>query len=466
MWNTRKSVSKYYALWAQEGTVAFDYENYLSAVDNAPLNMTLDIIIHVPREPVGYIGPQPLVQRTAELILPLSLNRTGDKSMFSVGGQNNPAEGATNITLPPHTRAALVEIYASGTAQEEEWYTSVTDDVYPTLPPNVTDALDLYPHGPVREIQVRVDGRLAGFAQPYPVIFTGGIAPGMWRPMVAYGAFDQPTYTMDLTAFLPLLLDGRAHCVSLAVVSGERNGSISSSWFLSGNIQARLDSVGKPTTGSIVHYDAEALPYGSLKASSRVTGQSSVMSVLESQFPRTLKVSSLLYTGAEAKPEWVTWEQSAATFANSTVIGSGSLAQMNIINSTGRSLASHGGRVFLKHGWSLPLNVSSRGDGAPFQAWVQHGYHTHLAVNDGFGLPAWSQRDTVQVARGEFNLSSNGRLASSLGNASQHYNYADANRNTFQRSTQVWSANTTTGIKQDHVSGSLAGYAGPILPPN
>lgn len=37
---------------------------------------------------------------------------------------------------------------------------------------------ELYGYSPFREIQLFVDGMLAGVAWPFPVIFTGGVVPG------------------------------------------------------------------------------------------------------------------------------------------------------------------------------------------------------------------------------------------------------------------------------------------------
>lgn len=469
LWKAQKDVSKYFALFAKEGgEVLFDYPNFITPVDNAALNMTLDIVVHVPRSKEGYMGPSPLSERTAELIVPVSHNYTQDNSMFTVGGLGNPPSGNMTIALARNTRSALIEIYASGTAQEEEWYTSIPDDLYGALSDNTTRDLELYPRGPIREVQVRVDGKLAGFVYPMAVIFTGGIAPGMWRPMVSYGAFDQPTYTLDLTAFVPILADGAEHNVSLAVVSTEKNGTINSSWFISGNIQANLDPSGKPTRGKIVHYEGEQLPFSSLATSSHIFGNSSITASLTSRAPRTLRVETLLQVGSETEPQRVRWEQSAEVFANCTVWGEpGSLAQLNEVNTRGYANSAHHEKPFLSYRWDYPLKVSSTGDGTPFEARVHRGYHAHLSMTDHqFGLPAWTHVDNNQQSRGAFNVSSIGRLSSSKGNASQIFAYADANDNTFKRRVQVWSSNATAAVTHDHVEGSLAGYAQPLLLPS
>lgn len=59
----------------------------------------------------------------------------------------------------------------------------------------------------------------------------------MWRPVPAYGAFDLPTYTIDLTPFVPILADGKNHTVSLDVASDEYDHTLNPNWYLSGNLQ-------------------------------------------------------------------------------------------------------------------------------------------------------------------------------------------------------------------------------------
>jgi len=62
----------------------------------------------------------------------------------------------------------------------------------------------------------------------------------IWQPIVAYGAYDTPTYTMDLTPFIPLLADGNSHVISLNVVSDERDHGVNPNWYLSGNLQVHV----------------------------------------------------------------------------------------------------------------------------------------------------------------------------------------------------------------------------------
>ena len=111
--------------------------------------------------------------------------------------------------------------------------------------------------GPFREVQVLVDNQLAGVAWPYAVIYTGGITPSNWRPLAAYGAYDEPTYWIDITPFLPSLLSNSTHAITFRVVGQGTNPTINPNWFVSGSIHVRTGN--STTTGKITQYQAPQL---------------------------------------------------------------------------------------------------------------------------------------------------------------------------------------------------------------
>lgn len=122
----------------------------------------------------------------------------------------------------------------SGTAADEFWYNDIPNNLYDQIGSQASQ-LGLFPRGPLREIQVLVNDQLAGIAQPFPVVFTGGISPYFWRPQVAFGAYDQPTYYVDISPFLGSLTDGNKHNIELKVASAEKNQTVLS-WFISGEL--------------------------------------------------------------------------------------------------------------------------------------------------------------------------------------------------------------------------------------
>ncbi|MFF9090214.1 peptide-N4-asparagine amidase [Streptomyces sp. NPDC014991] len=118
----------------------------------------------------------------------------------------------TSLTTPRNSERIVAEVYATGSGGgcEEFWYLTVAD------PASYSCKAD---HGPYREVQIKVDGRLAGIAAPYPNVWTGGWSnPFLWYVLPAPRAFDVRPIEYDLTPFAGLLDDGRPHRVEVSVV--------------------------------------------------------------------------------------------------------------------------------------------------------------------------------------------------------------------------------------------------------
>ncbi|MFH8901496.1 peptide-N4-asparagine amidase [Streptomyces coeruleorubidus] len=121
-------------------------------------------------------------------------------------------DGATTLTTPRNSERVVAEVYATGSGGgcEEYWYLTVPD------PAPYSCKAD---QGPYREVQIRVDGRLAGIAAPFPTVWTGGWSnPFLWYVIPGPRAFDVKPITYDLTPFAGLLNDGRPHRVEVSVV--------------------------------------------------------------------------------------------------------------------------------------------------------------------------------------------------------------------------------------------------------
>ncbi|KOV89616.1 peptide-N4-asparagine amidase A [Streptomyces sp. NRRL B-3648] len=118
----------------------------------------------------------------------------------------------TTLTTPRNSERIVAEVYATGSGGgcEEFWYLTVAD------PASYSCKAD---HGPYREVQITVDGRLAGIAAPFPHVWTGGWSnPFLWYVVPAPRAFDVRPVEYDLTPFAGLLNDGRPHRVEVSVV--------------------------------------------------------------------------------------------------------------------------------------------------------------------------------------------------------------------------------------------------------
>jgi hypothetical protein len=118
-----------------------------------------------------------------------------------------------SVTIPRNTERLVAEVYATGSGGgcEEFWYL--------TTPPNAGYSCPATDIGPYREVQVLVDGVVAGVAAPYPHIYTGGWSnPFLWYVLPAPRAFDVAPVTYDLTPFVGRLTDGQAHSITTRVV--------------------------------------------------------------------------------------------------------------------------------------------------------------------------------------------------------------------------------------------------------
>ncbi|KAA8534033.1 hypothetical protein F0562_031550 [Nyssa sinensis] len=163
----------------------------------------------------------------ADLIIPISGIRD-EGFWFRI--QSESDVHSKELRIPPSTWKAVLEVYVSFHGNDEFWYSNPPDSYIRMN--NLTTGRG---HGAYREVFATIDGSSAGSVIPFPVIFTGGINPLFWEPIVAIGAFSLPSYDFDLTPFLGLLLDGKTHTVGLGVAD-----SISF-WLVDANLHLWLD---------------------------------------------------------------------------------------------------------------------------------------------------------------------------------------------------------------------------------
>ncbi|KAI9712544.1 MAG: hypothetical protein M1812_006853 [Candelaria pacifica] len=253
-WTYVKDVSGYLALFRRPQKVIFELGNLIDHTYTASFNTTL----------TATFMSDPSLPVAADEILPISARRSSRNSgsSFSI-----PEANATNaILLPQNVRRALVSLSACGQADEEFWYSNVLSSNEDTFS---SSAGPLFGYSPFREVQLHIDGSLAGVVWPFPVIFTGGLVPGLWRPIVGIDAFDLRENEVDITPWLPLLCDGRRHSYEIRVVGitddGRGHGSLSRSvghsWLVTGKILLWLDQPGSVTRGfmpSLLRSDGKA----------------------------------------------------------------------------------------------------------------------------------------------------------------------------------------------------------------
>ncbi|OJD34976.1 peptide-n4-(n-acetyl-beta-glucosaminyl)asparagine amidase a [Diplodia corticola] len=229
VWTYIKDMSALTPLFREPQKIIFDLGNLIDDTYTGSFNTTLTASFYA--DPESSFTP-------ADVVLPVSARRS---STDSASAFNLPADNATNaLSLPRNVDRAVFSISANGQSTEEFWWANVLSSDVSAF----GSATTLYGFSPWREVQLYIDGALAGVVWPFPVIFTGGVAPGFWRPIVGIDAFDLKEDQIDITPWLPLLCDGLDHSFEIRVTglndtgTGEASpsGTVGSYWVVTGKL--------------------------------------------------------------------------------------------------------------------------------------------------------------------------------------------------------------------------------------
>ncbi|MEU6990208.1 peptide-N4-asparagine amidase [Streptomyces sp. NPDC046465] len=161
-----------------------------------------------------------------------------------------PLGDGTSLTTPRNSERIIAEVYATGSGGgcEEYWYLTVPDAAPYSCKAD---------HGPYREVQVKVDGQLAGIAAPFPTVWTGGWSnPFLWYVIPGPRAFDIKPVEYDLTPFAGLLNDGRPHQVEVSVVGVPK---AQTGWSTPVNVLVWQDEKSDHVTGRLTRHQEGAL---------------------------------------------------------------------------------------------------------------------------------------------------------------------------------------------------------------
>lgn len=327
VWNYLKDMSHYHALWTKGQRIIFDLPNIVDGTYTGPLATTVTAkFFTVPGAPTA-----------ADLIIPISARRAaeGQGSAFTIQG-NIPT---VQVDFPPNVERAVVSLSACGQLAEEFWYTHALSADIHTFE-ETTGILDGY--SPFREVQLLIDGDLAGVVWPFPVIFTGGIVPGLWRPIAGIDAFDLRQHEIDVTPWLPVLCDGKPHTFGIRVAGLNDDGTLSdtveSYWLAAGTIFVFLDADGSHSTGTA---PASVAPDPRVQTSSYITTNSSGSNeslTYTTNVQRSLSISSILSTTSGTRP--VSWTQQLS-YSNNNRLSHQGLVGSTLQSTTGFDRASN-----------------------------------------------------------------------------------------------------------------------------
>lgn len=314
VWSYVKDMTSYLTLFKRPQRIIFDLGNLVDDTYTGAWHTTLT---------ATYFTSEDLLE-PADIILPVSARRSSANrpSHFTV-----PESRAIDaLAIPQNARKAVFSISACGQAAEEFWWSNVlSSDTRVFGDDNI-----LYGHSPFRELQLFIDGQLAGVAWPFPIIFTGGVVPGFWRPVVGIDAFDLVEDEIDITPFLPSLSNNQDHTFEVRVVGIEDNGhghgvltqSIESNWVVTGKLFIWLDTDSSTITGTspTIHSPKPAIDF----FSRTIKHSDDTVSSLE----YTIQVSRLIHISATMETsrglERVAWTQNLAYSNYGTLTNKGS----------------------------------------------------------------------------------------------------------------------------------------------
>ncbi|CAK8538344.1 unnamed protein product [Lathyrus sativus] len=260
-WNIYKDITKYTSLLVKSNlNLTMMLENYVNAEFTGVYHVTVTLLYYYDNtvtvqfnqslisnsksksrsrsrslvDEVKVPDSKVLKELPADLIIPVSEN---GKRGFWFRLEKERELRVKRLRIPRNTYKAVLELYVSFHGNDEFWYSN---------PPNSyikTNGLTTRRgNGAYREVYVTIDGEVVGSEIPFPVVFTGGINPLFWEPIVAIGAFNLPSYDIELTPFLGKVLDGRRHVFGIGVSKGL------SFWLVNANLHLWLDH-----ESSIVH---------------------------------------------------------------------------------------------------------------------------------------------------------------------------------------------------------------------
>lgn len=263
-WTVTKDVTKYTSILVKENiTLSVMLENLVNDIFTGVYHVNVTFLYYDAKNVTGLalnnyvdnpisMGVSKLGSslgsddRPADLILPISAN--GDDGLWFRIESESGLYGQ-KVAIPRNTYKAVMEIYVSFHGNDEFWYSNPPDSYI-----QMNNLTTKRGHGAYREVLLKIDESLVGSLVPFPVVFTGGINPLFWEPVVSIGAFDLPSYDIDLTPFLGLLLDDKTHFLSLGVAD-----SIPF-WLVDGNLHIWVDNSALPC-----EVQAKVLDYGTPK---------------------------------------------------------------------------------------------------------------------------------------------------------------------------------------------------------
>lgn len=246
VWTVKKDITRYSSLLMSDDHLLAVYLGNL--VDNTYTGVYhVDVYFHFYPQVKSFSGDEPKSDASlafgygfpADLILPVSRNLPlSDGLWFEIVNSSDTA--MKEFKIPQNAYRAVLEVYISYHEKDEFWYGNPPNEYIAAN--NLTDTPG---NGPFREVLVTLDDQIIGGVWPFTVIYTGGIEPLLWRPITGIGSFDLPSYDIEITPLLGMILDGDSHSLGFRVTNALNV------WFIDANLHVWLDRKSRKTEGEI-----------------------------------------------------------------------------------------------------------------------------------------------------------------------------------------------------------------------
>ncbi|WP_269858793.1 peptide-N4-asparagine amidase [Streptomyces sp. RPT161] len=333
-WHVDKDITEFAPLLRSPQQLEVELGNVVNSTYTGVYHMRLSFTYYLAdaRHPAA---------RTADRVIPVARHDPKTAPWFELGkGQSATA----SVAFPTNLTRARLELYARGGGCDEQWFTAVPDDLARTAPDYLCGG------GPYREVLVSVDGRPAGLAQPYPVVYSGGIVPTLWRPIPAIDQFRTEAYDINLTPFAGQLADGRPHSLTISPYAAN------DTWTVGGSLFVDTDH-GRARTGGAVTADSlGAAPRVATAETKRADGGTDVAVDVH----RDWSISG--YVDTSHGRVATTVEQHLGYRNTDAVSMTGQrqvVHQRDTGSTTVRTAGPGGDQQTVRHSWAYPIDVDS-----------------------------------------------------------------------------------------------------------
>jgi hypothetical protein len=360
-WHVDEDLSKYIPLLQKAQPIDVSLGNVVNSTYTGIYHITLKITYYMAdrQYPAAHVANE---------VLPLS--NTDSNGASDWWDLTKGQTASLTETFPTNLTSASIEVYARGNGCEEFWYSNVPDS-------DATDIANGYcAGGTYREVGVEIDGKLAGIAQVYPVIYSGGINPLMWRPIMSIDSVRTEPYTMNLTPFAGVLSDGKQHTVTLVPPA-----DISDVWMVDATMFLTTDAHASHTGGAVTKDTIAAAPNLTTTITSPVSGTN----LITADASRDWSVSGYVDT---SHGRVTTTVSQHATYQNTDKIWQSGEYQTVDQKDQGYNVVTTNG-LSTKDTWSYPISMTASyvpdttGSGFLLTAQVSQARFTTTAVGLG-----------------------------------------------------------------------------------